>query len=213
MRRHVLITGILAGALCAGPGNALAAGATRVEEAGTVGLSIGGGYGVVTGNSRYGLDYEGGLALNLALRYVLGPHWSLGLSFQSQSYDSVPEAYAQDFDKVVMTDICGEVYFYRDRNQDASQYMMAGLGLYRPEIHLRGDNIAFPGENLRATVGVGAEVFIRENWGLELGARAVGYFGDGYTAQERVDDTVIKESSSFTVGFQGQVGILYYLLR
>ena len=90
---------------------------------------------------------------------------------------------------------------------------MAGIGFFRPEIHLGDAQTAFPRENFLITVGIGAEVFIKENWGFELGARALGYFGDGYTDPERADPDLERSTETFTFGFHGQIGILYYLLR
>lgn len=201
---------VLAAGLFVAGGAWATAPSSRIERAGTVGLSGGGCYGVMKGNSRYGTGFDSGAGLNLGLRYVLGPHWSLGVSFQSQAYDGVPTDTLQ---KVQMTDISVDTYFYRDREADASQYIMVGAGFYRPEIHISKDEISFPGENLRLSAGVGAEVFFRENWGLELSGRIVGYFGDGLTYQERADDTFPKPSGSLSYALQGHVGIIYYLLR
>jgi opacity protein-like surface antigen len=191
-------------------GVAGAGGSSRIERSGTVGLSGGGSYGVIKGDSRYGTGFDNGAGLNLGLRYVLGPRWSMGVSFQSQAYDGVP---SDTLRKVQMTDISVDTYFYRDRQADASQYLVVGVGFYRPEIHASESEISFPGENLRLSVGVGAEIFFRENWGLELSGRVVGYFGDGLTDQERADLTFVKPSGDFAYALQGHVGILYYILR
>lgn len=187
-----------------------APGSSRIERKGTVGLSGGGSYAVMKGDSRYGTGFDTGVGLNLGLRYVLGPHWSMGVSFQSQAYDGVP---SDTLRKVQMTDISVDTYFYRDRQADASQYVVLGVGFYRPEIHVSDSEISFPGENLRLSLGVGAEIFFRENWGLELSGRAVGYFGDGLTDQERRDVNFPKPAGDFSYAFQGHVGILYYILR
>lgn len=189
-------------------GSAGAAG--RIEQSGTVGLSGGASYGVIQGDSRYGSAFEDGLGLNLGLRYVLAPHWSMGLSFQSQTYDGVA---SDTLRKVQMTDVSLDAYFYRDRQADASQYVVLGVGFYRPEIHVSESEISFPGENLRLSLGVGAEIFFRENWGLELSGRAVAYFGDGITDQERFDETFAKPAGDIAYALQGHVGILYYILR
>ena len=81
------------------------------------------------------------------------------------------------------------------------------------EIHLQNNETAFPRENLVLSLGLGAEVFVKENWGFELSARALGYLGDGYTDQERADVTLERATDTFSLGFQGQIGILYYLVR
>jgi len=199
-------------------GAAGTAGAEGLEESGTVGLSAFGDYGLMTGNSRYGLDFKGGGGYGVTIRYVVGPHWSLGLYFQNQSYDaregavSGPPDEEAPVDKLVVTDVMGDVYFYRQRGIDASQYLVAGLGFYRPEVRAGDGTIVFPGENLVLSAGAGAEVFIREDWGLDLNGRAFGYFGNGLSDVE-VDNPDVKGTGSFAAGFHFQVGIFYYLLR
>ena len=120
-------------------------------------------------------------------------------------------------DEMVSTEVIGEIYYYRDRNTDAPQYLMMGLGFYRPEIIYEDEDILFPGENLVVTAGLGVEVFIRETWGLDLSARGFGYLGEGIADQERDgaagDGTPITAQGSFAVGLQAQVGLIYYLTR
>jgi hypothetical protein len=199
-------------------GAAAPARAEGVDEAGTVGLSGFGDYGYMTGNSRYGLDFTSGGGYGVTLRYVVDPHWSLGLYFQNQTYDarttavSGPPDEEAPVDKLVVTDVMADVYFYRDRTIDASQYLVAGLGFYRPEIRSSGGTVLFPGENLVLSAGAGVEVFIRENWGLDLNGRGFAYFGDGLSDQE-LDNPDVKGTGSLAAGFHVQVGIFYYLLR
>jgi len=218
--RHVLCW-IAAATTVAVLSAAPAEGVTRLERSGTVGLSLFGAYGTVTGESRYGFDFSEGPGYGITLRYTVHPHVSLGLSFQNQSYDAIPglttlDADSIGIDELVATQVMADVYFYRDRNMDASQYAMVGIGFYRPEIHLvetddfGGDQIIFPSENLVLSAGVGAEVFIRENWGLDLSGKVFGYFGSGRADQEGEPPT---DEGSISFGFQGQVGFIYYLLR
>jgi hypothetical protein len=196
---------VLCAVVMAGP----ATGQSRVEEPGTLGLTMSGTYGVITGNTRYGNQFEDGPGLTLGVRYVAASNWSVGLSFFSQTFDAKPDT--TGLDKLRVTDITLDLFFYRDRNADASQYLMIGIGFYRPEMHFSGEEITFPGENLLLELGLGAEIFIKENWGLELSGRAFGYVGDGLTAFE-VNEGV-EPDGNFSVGIQGQVGIIYYLLR
>lgn len=190
-----------------------AAAQSRVEEPGTIGLTAGGAYGMITGQSRYGRDFTDGAGITVGLRYVLSPHWSTGATFASQAYQAGTTAAAEGTDKVQMTNVLLDFYYYRDRNTDASQYLVMGLGFYRPEVHDSAQEISFPGENALLSVGAGAEVFIRENWGLELSARALGYFGRGFTPQELADTTTRLTDSKVALGLHAQVGLIYYLLR
>jgi len=186
-----------------------ASGQSRVEQPGTLGLTMSGTYGLMTGNTLYGNRFDDGAGLTLGVRYVVASNWSVGLSFFSQTFSAVPDT--TGVDKLRVTDVTLDLFFYRDRNADASQYLMVGIGFYRPEMHFAGEEITFPGENLLLELGLGAEVFIKENWGLELSGRAFGYVGDGLTPLDISQG--VESEGSFSVGLQGQVGLIYYLLR
>ncbi len=197
--------------------------AAGLDESGTVGLSVFGDYGAIAGNSRYGLDFNNGGGYGVTLRYVVGPHWSLGLFFQNQSYDaqagavSGPQTEEAAVDKLVMTEYMADLYFYRDRKADASQYLVAGIGFYRPEVRSNqvtntSGTVVFPGENLVVSAGLGVEAFIREDWGIDLSGRVFGYLGKGLSDQE-LDNPDVTGTGSFAAGFQLQAGLFYYLMR
>ncbi len=190
---------------------------TRLDREGTVGLSAFGDYATLTGESRFGLDFKSGGGYGIDIRYTLNPHWSLGLMFHNQTYGAVRDVKSAGVNKLVSTEVVGEAYYYRDRNVDAAQYVVLGVGFYRPEVHYEDEDILFPGENVILTAGLGVEVFLRENWGLDLSARGLGYLGDGIADQERDgtvgDGTLVTAQGSFALGLQVQAGIIYYLTR
>jgi hypothetical protein len=192
-----------------------AASTGRVERPGSIGLGAGGGYGLITGSSRFGSEFDDGWGFDIQLKYVVGPHWSMGLGFQSQSYLSTTQALAeQDLDKFQVTDIRLDTFYYRNRNQNASQYAVFGLGIYRPEIHYAGRaDVSFPGENLELSFGLGVELFLGESWGLELGGRAIGYFGDGMSPEEEADPDAVHYDSNFSLGLRGQAALFFYIPR
>ena len=199
--------------LCLVASKALAVPSSRIERNGSIALSGGVGYGIATGDSRFGADFDQGLGIDFQLRYVLNPHWSMGLGFQSQVYDANDAAAAKGEEKLQMTDIRFDTFFYRDRSKDASQYLVLGIGLYRPEIQYQENNISFPGENLELSAGLGAEVFIGETWGLELAGRAITYFGDGLSPEEEHDPNVPTPPSNVTLALRGQAGLFFYITR
>jgi len=201
--------------LCLATTEAGAEPSSRVERNGSIALAGGAGYGIITGDSRFGSEFDTGLGIDILLRYVLGPHWSMGLGFQSQVYDATPNAVtANGEEKLQITDIRFDTYYYRDRSKDASQYLVLGIGMYRPEIHYQGEgNVSFPGENLELSFGMGAEIFIGETWGIELGGRALGYFGNGLTQEEEADPDLAPPTSSVALGLRGQAGVFFYILR
>jgi hypothetical protein len=211
-RRHLLVLAV--GWMFVVP-PAEAAPSSRIERPGSIGLGAGGGYGIVTGSSRYGSEFDEGVGLDIQLKYVVSPHWSMGLGFQSQTYVSTTEAYAErGLDKLVMTGFRLDTFYYRDRDQSASQYAVLGLGIYRPEIHHVGEgDVSFPGENFELSFGLGVELFIGESWGLELGGRGITYFGDGMSPEEELDPTVGEFSSDITLALRGQAALFFYLLR
>ena len=152
---------------------------TRLDREGTVGLSAFGDFATLTGQSRLGLDFKSGGGYGIDIRYTLNPHWSLGLAFHNQTYGAVrgAKSIGAEVDKLVSTEVTAEAYYYRDRNVDAAQYAVLGVGFYRPEVHRTDEDILFPGENLFVTAGLGVEVFLRENWGIDLSARGIGLPG------------------------------------
>ena len=205
----------VAAMLCMVATEGSAAPSSRVERNGSIAIAGGAGYGIIVGDSRFGSEFDQGLGIDILLRYVLGPHWSMGLGFQSQVYDASPEAQAANGeDKLQITDIRLDTYFYRDRSKDASQYLVLGIGMYRPEIHYQGEgNVSFPGENLELSFGMGAEIFIGETWGLELGGRAIGYFGNGLTQEEEANPEIAPLTGDVALGLRGQAGVFFYILR
>ncbi len=185
------------------PGEAI----TRIEESGSIGLSAFASYGGISGKSRYGLDFSSGFGLGVSLRYTVSPHWALGFEFLAQSYDPKDDV-AEEYSELKFTNVIGEVFYFRDRSGDASQYFVFGLGFYRPEVHRNDETVAFPTESLVLEAGIGAEVFIRETWGLDLSGRALGYFGEGTVPQEEVT-----EDGNWSIGYQFQAGLIVYILR
>lgn len=181
---------------------------SREIREGTVAMGGGGGYGLITGEARYGLDFDSGPGYNVMLKYSVSRHVALGFNFQNQSYqwvDGEPQ-----YDDLVLTTFEGHVYFYRSRDADANQYAVLGLGIFRPELRRNVGETVFPGEGLILTAGLGTELFLRENWAIDLSGRALGYFSEGI-ADPELD--IIESSGSVSFGLTGQIGILYYLIK
>jgi hypothetical protein len=211
---------ILAGLLLAGTAEAR----SRLERPGTVGFGGGGGYGWVTGPGRYGVEGNSGGNYFFSLKYMMHPRWALGAFFQHQNYSwegpALPSLEAQGFtyESIIMNQFEAHLIRYFKRDADASSYLDLGLGLYRPELRGGEDTVSFPGENLVASLALGTEIFLREQWALDLSAKGTAYFGKGYTPQENtaVDDEdldAIQGTDPYSFGLQLQVGILYYILK
>jgi hypothetical protein len=203
-------TSVLAGlVLLAGTAVSAAEGASPLTRPGTIGISGYGSYGWITGPSRYGLDFSSGWGLGFTLRYVTSPHWAVGLNFQQQNYDAYSNL---ELKKFTVTDILLDLYYYRERRSDTSQYLVLGLGFYRPELLYQDETTSFPGENLMLQGGLGIELFIRETFALDLSGQAYFYFGEGYTVQEEAQ-TDFEADGNFAVGLVGQVGLIFYITK
>lgn len=183
---------------------------------GSIGLGAFGAYGTIMGDSRLGRDFQNGGGYGVDLRYVVGPHWTMGLIFQNQIYQ--PESSDTAEDKLVTTGLSFNVYYYRQRGMDVSQYLFLGVGFYRPEVHFvqivdeqEVEQVSFPGENLALTGGLGVDLFIRENWGINLSGRAIGYFGDGISKEEELAVPPVTATGDVALGLIAQAGLFYYL--
>jgi opacity protein-like surface antigen len=180
----------------------------RQIRPGTVSLGLGGSFGLVTGNSRFGLDFDSGGGYLFALNYAVTPNISLGLNFQNQTYNWVDGE--PRYDNLVVTTFEGHARLYRKRGTDASQYVMAGIGVYRPEFRIGDTETVFPGDGFLFTGGAGVELFLRENWALDLSARGIGYVGNGISDQEF---ETVEDTGNLSFGLHGQLAIVYFMLK
>jgi len=181
---------------------------------GTTGIGAGGSYATIEGNTRFGSDFGAGGGYHLLLRYTASRHISLGADFQNQTYGGQTSAPVGDLpavEKLVMTAFEAEFLYFRNRNADASQYFLMSVGLYRPELRAQDNQDLFPGENFMFSAGLGVELYLRENWVIDLRGRGIGYVGDGIADQER--DEIEPTTSSLSFGIQGQAAIIYYILK
>lgn len=212
-------------ALAAGGYPAAAQAASRLDRPGTVALGGGGGYGLTAGEGRYGLDFGGGGSYHFVIRYTAAPHWVLGFHFQNQNFsweDAIrteTDTYAiEPYDDMVMTTFEGQICWYPASQVDSRQYLFAGVGVYRPELRRSKEDVVFPGENIFLSLGLGTELFLRENWALDITGRGMALFGTGYADPEVNGLTdfelqQVRDTPDLSLGFQIQAGILYYVLK
>lgn len=226
----------LAAALLGAAGEARAV--VRLDRPGTAALGGGGSYALVTGEGRYGLDFDNGAGYHFFLKYTVAPRWALGFRFENQSFGWVDGVRREDdelagftYDRMTMTTFEAQVTYYTSRNRDASPYVAAGIGYYRPELReatsvgnsevpTADGGTVFPGGNVMATLGAGAEVFLREKWALDLSARSMLLYGSGYADNElNADgfDEVARrqaiDTPNASFAFQLSIGILYYVTK
>jgi opacity protein-like surface antigen len=216
----VLIAGLLAGIL-----PAAAESASRIDRPGTTMIGLGGSWGLVTGEGRYGLDFGNGGGYFISLKHTVTRNLALGFRFENQSFgwvDGIRDAggslVEDPYDHMIITTFEGLLYYYHHRSEDASPYVVAGIGVYRPELRRKADDTVFPGENLMGSLGLGAELFLRENLSIDLSGRGTLLYGNGYAEGEITgfDDFALEQAnatSKASFSMQISAGLLYYLLK
>jgi hypothetical protein len=183
----------------------------RVDRRGVCNLGGGFQYGLIEGESRYGLDFQEGPGYSLHVRYNLTRHTALVVYFDSQRYDAVVDSL--DEAKIVTAHV--GFRFFRIPAGDVLRFVEFSAGFYRPEIvrprtqeQSIGEDICFPGEGFLAHAGAGIEVFFTQAWTVELGLHGYGLTGKGLCRGEQ-----LQGEKNFSFSGQIGLGINYYLLR
>lgn len=190
-----------------------------LDDPGTIILGGGGGYGLVTGSSRYGSEFGDGGNFFFTGKFMVSRRTALAVYFQNQSFaaeDLLPSLPVYKRVAMVSYEVHGVYYF--NRVADASRYVDVGIGMYRPELRTEDIETAFPPTGFLMSATLGVETFIRPQMSLDLAIRGVGYFGKGYTDSEELSDDVTEEdrrimdnTGTFSTSLQGQVALLFYL--
>jgi opacity protein-like surface antigen len=183
---------------------------------GTVGLGAGGSFGSMVGDSWYGNKFSTGGGFNLLLRYTATRHLSVGLNFQNQSYSGKGALLREEntdtpINDLVMTTYEAAFLFFRNRNADASQYASLTLGFYRPELRIGDSDTVFPGGNVMFSGGLGVELYLKENWAIDLQGRAIGYLGDDIAPGQ--EDETNPPGNNLSFGLHAQAAIIYFILK
>jgi hypothetical protein len=191
------------------------------SEAGAVGrvdrkgvYSLGGWfqYGIIEGESRYGLDFTRGPGYSLHFRYNMSRKTAVVFYFDSQQYAAEEDSL---LDQLTFTNAHAGLRFFSIPQGDVLRYLELTAGFYRPQIRLDktqqssiGDEFAFPNEGFLLHAGAGVEIFFTGSWAVELGAHGYGLMGKGLFRGE-----VPMDEKDFSIGGQIAIGIDYYLLR
>jgi hypothetical protein len=211
-RLKKLLFGLAVVALVSGAGEAGAVG--RVDRKGVYSLGGWFQYGIIEGDSRYGLDFTRGPGYSLHFRYNVSRKTALAIYFDNNTYDA--EAGSDStLDQLKLTSAHAGIRFFSAPAGDVLKYAEITAGFYRPEIRLQktqaqssGEDICFPGEGLLVHAGVGAEIFFTSKWALELGAHGYGMTGKGLCRGD-----LDQGEKSLSVAGQVAIGIDYFLLR
>lgn len=184
----------------------------RVDRKGVYSLGGWFQYGLIEGESRYGLDFTKGPGYSIHFRYNVSRKTAVVFYFDNQRYDAEPDSL---LDELKITNAHAGLRFFSIPQGDVLRYLELTAGFYRPEIRFFktqtnsiGDEFAFPGEGFLMHAGAGAEIFFTGSWALELGAHGYGLVGKGLFRGE----TPMGEKD-FSVAGHIAIGIDYYLLR
>lgn len=175
--RRPLIHGLLLLFLLLGIGGA----ASAQERPGTLSVGIQGQYGVLAGPSSFAEEYDHGPGFGIRLRYALGGPHALGISFESQTFGAdVSQLASSGSDQpreLKFSNATVEYLRYFNRGQGQSQYLVTGLGLYRPS-DVRATGLDPHGDGLILLFGGGSEVFVLRATAVDLSLRFNSFFGD-----------------------------------
>jgi len=186
----------------------------RVDRPGVYSLGGWFQYGLVEGDSRYGLDFTNGPGYSLHFRYNIARHSALVFYFDNQRYNPVVEADSLA-DQLKLTNVHVGLRFFSIPSGDVMRYAEVTAGFYRPEIRFPrtqqssiGEDFCFPGEGFLMHAGVGAEIFFTSSWAVEFGAHGYGFMGKGLCRGE-----LPQGEKDLSLSGQVAIGIDYFLLR
>lgn len=210
--RTGFLAAVVVTALSALPGLVPHAGAAgRVDREGVYNMGGWFQYGLVEGESRYGLDFTNGPGYSVHLRYNMSRHTALALYFDNQTWDAVSDSLAH----LKATTIHAGIRYFSLPAGDVMRYAELTVGFFRPEVEFpkaeadaSEGSICFPGEGLLLHAGVGAEIFFTQAWALEFGLHGYGLSGRGLCRGE-----LPQGEKNWAVSGQAVIGIDYFLLR
>lgn len=192
-------------------GAPFASAAGRVDREGVYNMGGWFQYGLVEGESRYGLDFTNGPGYSFHLRYTMSRHTALALYFDNQTWNAVSDSLAH----LKATTVHAGLRYFSLPSGDVMRYAELTVGFFRPEVEFpkaesdaSEGSICFPGEGLLVHAGVGAEIFFTQAWALEFGLHGYGLSGRGLCRGERPQG-----EKNWAVSGQAVVGIDYFLLR
>jgi hypothetical protein len=162
---------------------------------GQVGLSVQGQYGTLLESGALGEDFGNGPGLAVRLRYRMRYERALGLSFESQGYDTrttakfndvvtgLPLALSDPFAPAKATLITSGVDFYKmfGTRTSTTRMLSASAGLAQVHLSLNDKETEYLPDGLYLGAGAGIEKFFWGSWAWDLSARYMALFDDGST--------------------------------
>lgn len=206
---RLVLSGLLV-LLMGGVGSVQAAG--RVDREGVYNLGGWFQYGLIEGNSRYGLDFDKGAGYSLHFRYHTSQSAAFVAYFDNQTFDATGDTLV---DMTMTAAHIGVRFFGVPPGGDVLRYFELTAGFYRPEIRRPntfdtsiGEDVCFPAENFMLHAGAGAEIFLAQAWAIEFGLHGYGMKGKGLCPYESENG-----EGDFSITGQVVIGLDYFLLR
>jgi len=188
------------------------AAAGRVDREGVYNLGGWFQYGLIEGNSRYGLDFSKGAGYSLHFRYHMSRSTAFVAYFDNQTFEARGDTL---IDMTMTAAHVGARFFSVPPGGDVLRYFELTAGFYRPEVRRPntfgtsiGEDVCFPAEALMIHAGVGAEIFLAQAWAIEFGLHGYGMSGKGLCPRETENG-----EGDFSVTGQIVIGLDYFLLR
>lgn len=210
-----LMVGVVLMVSVAAAAAANAASSIVLPRPGQVGISIQGGYGLLTesGNlgkalpadSRYP-GFGAGPTYSIRLRYRMRYERGIGLSFESQSLDArqEPPTFMVGDESTVgperLSLITSGAEFYQlfGTRERTVKMLMVGAGLAQMRAHMNSDDTELSsevsGDGLFVSAGAGLEHFFFRSWAFDLSARYFTVFRNGKANHD----------------VQGGLGVIFY---
>jgi hypothetical protein len=150
----------------------------RRQRSNTISLGLQGSFGMVRGTSRLSDGFSHGPGYAFRFRYMLGPSFALGFSFENQRFNDrggTPSSLPGASDStIVMTTVSAEGMYFVHREREIHPYFLGGFGHASPDIVDEGLGSARVNEGLYVVLGAGLERFMRPRLSLDFTLRGYG---------------------------------------
>jgi len=175
-------------------------------------------YGLLAGNADWTDVFSTAHGVTIHVRQYIARNRALGLTFELQRYaegTTVPliaEEFNPDYLQIQL--IMFDYYFYFNRAQKRTPYLVLSGGFYRPEIVDEGDRdlqqygsvVEHPDEGLIARTGVGLEWFLGRTFSID--GSISGYYIHGPSSLKGLIED--PDSGGLAASFMAALGVHLY---
>jgi len=210
----IAMTALLLLALCASPAGAYE------HRRGTPSIGVQLHYGLLAGNSDWTDVFQEARGVAIHVKQYVARDRAIGLTFELQRFaesTTIP-IIAEDFDPdyLQMQIVMFDYYFYFNRAQKRTPYVVLSGGFYRPEIVDEGDKdlqelgyvVEHPHEGVLARAGVGLEWFLGRTFSID--GTLSGYYIHNPSKLKGLIPDEEAESGGLASSFLAALGVHLY---